>query len=121
MSKYHSRKVHRDGLTFDSIKEYNRWKELQLLERAGEIKELKRQVKFTLIPTKREFCGEIGGNGLFKKGKVIEHACTYIADFTYISRPGQYVVEDVKGVKTDVYVIKRKLMLDKYGIRIKEV
>ena len=121
MSKYHSRKVQLDGQTFDSVKECSRWKELQLLERAGEIRDLKRQVKFTLIPTKREYCSEIGGNGRFKKGKVIEHACTYIADFTYITKAGRYVVEDVKGVRTDVYVIKRKLMLDKYGIRIKEV
>jgi hypothetical protein len=102
-SKYGNRKLTApDGQKFDSVKEYHRWGCLRLLERAGAIKDLKRQVKFELIP-------RIGG----------ERACNYIADFTYIEN-GELVVEDVKGVKTDAYKIKKKLMLWVHGIRIKE-
>ena len=91
-----------DGQVFDSVKEYHRWGCLKLLERAGKIKDLKRQVKFELIPKQ---------DG--------ERACYYIADFTYMEN-GELVVEDCKGFKTDVYKIKKKLMLMEHGIRIKE-
>lgn len=120
MSKYHSRKITRDGEVFDSVKEYRRWCELKLLEKAGEIKDLQRQVKFVLIPTQREFTNEIDKKGRFKKGKVIERACEYIADFVYWEGR-KYVVEDTKGFKTKDYIIKRKLMLWVHGIRIQEV
>lgn len=121
MSKYHSRKITRDGETFDSIKEYNRWKELKLLERTGEITELQRQVKFKLIPTQREPCSEMNKNGIFKKGKVLERECSYIADFTYKNRLGFQVVEDVKGYKTEAYRIKKKMMLYFHHIQIQEI
>lgn len=107
-SKYHSRKVTRDGMTFDSVKEYRRFCELRLLERSGAITDLQRQVKFELIPSQR-----IGG-------KVVERACGYIADFVYIEN-GKKVVEDTKGFRTPEYIIKRKLLLYVHGIRIKEV
>lgn len=107
-SKYHSRKITRDGMTFDSMKEYRRYCELLLLERAGAITGLERQVKFELIPSQR-----IGG-------KVVERACSYIADFVYIEN-GAKVVEDTKGFRTPDYIIKRKLMLWVHGIRIKEI
>lgn len=110
MSKYHSRKVTTPEGTFDSIKEYNRWCELKLLERAGKITGLRRQVKYELIPTQR---------APGKKGKVIEYPVNYIADFVFTEN-GAVVVEDAKGYRTDEYKIKRKLMLWKYGIRIKE-
>lgn len=119
-NKYHARKVTVDGITFDSRKEADRWRELQLLERAGKITELKRQVKFTLIPTQRKFCNEIGKDGRFKNGEVLERPVAYIADFAYW-QDGKYIVEDTKGVKTPEYVIKRKLMLFLEGIRIQEV
>jgi hypothetical protein len=85
-----------------------------MLEKAGEIKDLKRQVEYELIPA------HVKSNG--KK----EQKCTYVADFTYINnKTGGFVVEDVKGLKKgaayQVFVIKRKLMLDRYGIEIKEV
>ena len=80
-NKYHARKVTVNGIVFDSRKEANRWCELQLLERTGKITELKRQVKFTLIPTQRKFCSEIDKNGRFKKGEVLERPVAYIADF----------------------------------------
>lgn len=109
-SKYHARKVTIDGITFDSAKEAHRYQELRLLERAGAISGLRRQVKYELIPAQR-----IGG-------KVIERAVTYIADHVYFDkRTGETVVEDVKGMKTKEYVIKRKLMLYVHSIRIREV
>lgn len=131
--KYHSKKVVKDGVTFDSQKEYKRYCELLLLEKAGEITNLQRQVKFVLIPAQYEpdIIGKRGGR---KKGKLIERECSYIADFVYekrIYRPDAFeevystrlktVVEDVKGVRTKDYIIKRKLMLHIHGIRIKEV
>ena len=108
-TKYHSRKITIDNQTFDSMKEFGRWKDLQRLLGAGVITDLKRQVKFELIPSqKNEF------------GKVIERPVTYVADFVY-AKNGKQIVEDVKGFKTKEYVIKRKLMLYVHGIRIHEV
>lgn len=123
-SKYGSRKVTVDGVTYDSVKEYRRFKELSLLEREGTIQNLQRQVKYVLIPAQREYCDDIytrGRNkGCFKTGKLIERECSYIADFVYIQN-GEIVVEDTKGFRTKDYIIKRKLMLWNYGIQIKEV
>lgn len=122
-SKYGSRKVVRDGMTFDSVKEYNRWCELKLLERAGKIRNLKRQDKFVLIPAQHED-DTVGARGGVKRGKRLEREISYVADFTY-TQNGDTVVEDVKGYKGGsayaVFVIKRKLMLYIHGIRIKEV
>lgn len=118
-SKYGSRKVCIDGITFDSRKEYRRFCELSLLEKAGEITELQRQVKFVLIPAQYE-PDTIGKRGGKKRGKLIERECAYIADFVYIAN-GTKVVEDTKGFRTKDYIIKRKLMLWVHGIKIKEV
>ena len=118
-AKYHNRKITRDGETFDSRKEFRRYEELQLLQQAGEIKNLRRQVKFLLIPTQRE-PSKIGSRGGVKRGKLLERECSYIADFVY-GENGKMVVEDTKGVRTKDYIIKRKLMLYVYGIRIREV
>jgi len=122
MSKYHSKKITVNGETFDSIHEYERWKELRLLERAGMITDLKRQVKFLLIPTQYEEYPRFGKKGQpLKPGKrVVERECAYIADFVYKEK-GREVVEDAKGVRTDEYIIKRKLMLQIHGIKIQEV
>jgi len=108
MRKYGNRKITRDGITFDSVKEYKRFCELTLLERAGEITELQRQVKFMLIPSQKI------------DGKVVERPVHYIADFVY-QEDGHTVVEDTKGFKTKDYILKRKLMLHVHGIRIREV
>lgn len=122
MSKYHSRKVTVDGDTYDSMKEYRRFKELSLLERAGAIRNLKRQVKYVLIPAQREFTSEIDRKGNFKKGKLLERECAYIADFVYFDMSTcRMTVEDTKGYRTKDYIIKRKLMLWVHGIQIKEV
>lgn len=108
--KYHNRKVVRDGETFDSVKEYHHWIELCLMEKAGLISDLQRQVKYVLIPSQKE--GK----------KTIERECSYRADFVYKdNETGETVVEDVKGMRTEVYKIKRKLMLWVHHIKIVEV
>ena len=119
MSKYHAKKTVVDGIVFDSLKEARRYGVLKALEKAGEISGLQRQVEFLLIPEQRE-PDNIGKRGGINKGKLIERKITYIADFTYM-RDGVLVVEDVKGMRTPEYILKRKLMLHIHGIRITEV
>ena len=121
MRKYHNKKVIIDGMTFDSQKEYHRWCELKLLERAGRIHNLQRQFKFVLIPTQIEQYERYGKTGkrLLDGQRVLEKECAYIADFVYYE-DGKLVVEDTKGLKTEAYIVKRKLMLERHGIRIKE-
>ena len=128
-NKYGAKKITEPitGFVFDSKKEYNRWCNLRLLERAGKISDLKRQVTFELIPTQREESTEVykagPQKGLPKPGAVIEKAVDYVADFTYY-QDGEYIVEDTKGYKKgaayQLFVIKRKMMLSVHGIRIKE-
>lgn len=108
MNKYHSKKVVVDGIEFHSKKEGNRYRELLLLERAGAITELQRQVKFELLPSQRI------------DGKVVERPCNYVADFVYW-KDGKKVVEDTKGFRTKDYILKRKMLLYFHGIRIREV
>lgn len=108
MSKYNSRKTEVDGIRFDSRKEALRWAELKMLEKAGKISDLERQVKYVLIPAQ------------YLDGKLKERQCVYVADFRYLD-DGEVVVEDTKGVRTADYIIKRKLMLKVYGIAIKEL
>ena len=124
-SKYRSKKVKVDGMVFASKKEADRYKELKLLEKAGEISDLRTQVKYVLIPAQREWTGDTytkgRKKGTMKPGKIVERECAYIADFVY-TVPGQgVIVEDTKGFRTKDYVIKRKLMLYVHGIRIKEM
>lgn len=118
MSKYNSKKITVSGEKFDSMKESRRWQELRLLEKAGKIHDLQRQVRFELLPAQREQ-PIIGPRGGVKPGKVIEYPVHYIADFVYC-RGGERIVEDAKGVRTADYIIKRKLMLYIHGIRILE-
>ena len=118
-NKYRAKKVEIDGEKFDSQKEARRWTQLKLLERAGEISDLRRQVKFVLIPAQRE-PDRVGKRGGRIKGKLLEREVAYIADFVYIEN-GEMIVEDTKGFRTKEYVIKRKLLLWVHGLRIKEV
>ena len=90
-----------------------------LLEKAGEIAELRRQVPFELLPVQRE-PDKIGPRGGRKPGRVIEREAVYIADFVYKDAEGREVVEDCKGMRTRDYLLKRKLMLFRFGIRIME-
>ncbi len=101
--KYKAKKAVIDGITFDSKKEAGRYQELKLLERAGVIKDLVLQPSFLL-------------QDKFKYKDKTERKIKYIADFKYLdTKTGKVVVEDVKGYKTDVYKLKRKLFLKKYG------
>ena len=107
-SKYRNTKVVIDGEKFDSKHEAERWIELKYMERAGLIYGLQRQVRFTIVPD------------IYKDGKIVQRMASYIADFVY-QRGGETIVEDAKGVKTDVYKLKKKLMRWEHGIEIKEV
>lgn len=122
-NKYNNRKVVILGENFDSQKEADRWAQLKLMERAGSITDLQRQVKFVLIPAQREVIRL--KNGDIKSGKVIEKEASYKADFVYTdTATGERVVEDVKSEitsKNQTYVLKRKLMLQVYGIRVHEI
>ena len=99
LNKYHNTKIIIDGIKFDSKKEGNRYKELKLLEKAGIIDNLKLQVPFEVQPS-------------FKyKNKTIS-AITYIADFVYFdNEKNKMIIEDTKGMKTEVYKLKRKMMM----------
>lgn len=120
-SKYHAKKVTVNGETFDSKKEYNRYCELSLLERAGAIADLQRQVKFVLIPAQYEKVWN-DKKKQYQNGKCLERECAYIADFVYTDlKTGLQTVEDTKGVKTKDYIIKRKLLLWRYDIRVREI
>lgn len=120
-NKYHAIKKSVDGIVFDSVKEANRYMELQEMLRVGKIKDLRRQVKYLLIPVQRA-PSTVGKRGGVKVGAVIERECSYIADFVYtVTDTGQVIVEDTKGMRTKDYVIKRKLMLFVYGIKVKEI
>ena len=112
--KYRNKKTELDGLKFASRKEAQRYAELKLLQRAGEIRKLETQVPFLLIPTQTD-----------ENGEVIERALKYVADFVYNDKNGKLVVEDVKGYRGGeaytVFTIKRKLMLKVHKIRVREV
>ncbi len=114
MSKYKNHKITFQGEKFDSKLELDRWLYLKALEQQGQIFNLRRQVKYILVPSQRDS----------ETRKVIEREITYIADFVYEKHSFdelEMTVEDVKGVKTRDYIIKRKLMLYFYGVRIREV
>lgn len=119
-NKYNNRKIVVDGIVFDSAKEAHRYSELLVLLKAGEISDLKRQVKYTLIPPQRE-PDTVGPRGGVRPGRLIEHEVSYVADFVYKDKDGNEIVEDTKGFRTKDYVIKRKLALYLLGIRIREV
>lgn len=118
-TKYHNRKVERDGIIFDSTKEAKRYTQLKELEEQNVISNLDRQVVFELIPAQYG-PDTVDKKGKTKKGKLLERRCTYIADFTYIQN-GELIVEDTKGMRLSDYIIKRKLMLWVHGIKINEI
>ena len=118
-NKYRNKNLTVEGERFDSLKEFRRWQELKLLEKAGEITELRRQVPFEIIPEQRE-PDTIGPRGGVRKGRIIERKAVYIADFVYKDADGLEVVEDCKGMRTKDYILKRKLILFRFGIRIFE-
>lgn len=95
MNKYRNKKVIVDEKEFDSKREGNRYKELKLLERAGEIKNLELQPRFLLQDS-------------FKKNGRTFRKIEYVADFKYIEN-GKTIVEDTKGIQTDVFKLKHKI------------
>lgn len=108
-SKYKNVKTEIDGLQFGSKAEAKRYKVLSVYQKCNIISDLKTQVKYELIPKQRRDDG------------TQERECSYLADFEYIE-DGKLIIEDVKGGKsTPEFIIKRKLMLDKYGITVKEI
>lgn len=108
VSKFRAKKTTVDGIVFDSKREAARYQELRLMERAGAIRDLKRQVRYELIPA------------FDVDGKHYRPA-TYIADFVYIDvNTGKEIVEDVKGYRPDVYKIKAKMFAYRYGVSILE-
>ena len=117
--KYKAVKTVVDGETFDSKREARRYEALKKLEASGEIHNLRRQVKYLLIPEQR-LPDVVGPRGGVKKGKVLERECSYIADFVYDLPDGGTVIEDCKGMRTKEYVLKRKMMRYFHGIAIKE-
>ncbi len=119
MNKFHSRKAVVDGITFDSGREAERYAQLKLLQKAGKISGLSLQVRFDLLPAQyAETCGEYytkgPKKGQPKRGKCVEKAVTYVADFVYCEN-GRMIVEDAKGCRTKDYIIKRKLFRWRYG------
>ena len=124
-NKYHNKKYTYLGIKFDSLKECRRYSELRLLEQAGKIKDLQLQKAYELIPAQYEETAEVYTKGIHKgehKTKLLERAVVYRADFTYTDcETCKQVVEDTKGMRTKEYVIKRKLLLWRFGIKIKEI
>lgn len=105
-SKYRARKTTVDGVTFDSKREANRYLVLKGMEEDGLIENLRRQVRYELVPA-------------FDVDDRHYRPVYYVADFVYVE-DGKEVVEDVKGMRTDVYRLKSKLFARRYGMGIKE-
>lgn len=105
-SKYHAKKTTVDGITFDSRREADRYLVLKGMEEDGAIEDLRRQVRYELVPA-------------FDVDDRHYRPIYYVADFVY-REGGREVVEDVKGMMTDVYKLKSKLFARRYGKVIKE-
>ena len=120
MIKYNNRKTVRSGITFDSSKEAAHFMKLKALEQAGKITNLQLQVKFELIAAQYKHFQIQGKRKMLDRKECVEKSCNYYADFTY-HKDGVFIVVDVKGMKTEAYKIKKKLMLQKFGIAITEV
>ena len=108
-NKYHNKKTIYNGIKFDSLKERNYYMILKNYEKNGRIRDLKTQVPFELIPTYKI------------NGKTVRKT-QYYADFTYVSTNDNKIhVVDTKGVRTQVYKIKKKMFEYKYKLEIEEI
>lgn len=105
-SKFHAKKTTVDGITFDSRKEADRYLTLKAMEEEGLIRDLRRQVRYELVPA-----FDVDGRHY--------RPVFYVADFVYVE-DDKTVVEDVKGMRTDVYRLKSKLFARRYGMNIRE-
>lgn len=107
-NKYHNKEIVVDGIRFQSIKEATRWKELRLMERAGEITGLNRQLRIEIVPKTK-----------------LHRARYYVADFVYFDKAqGKTIYEDVKGYKKglayQIFTLKRDILYWRHGIEILE-
>ena len=107
-NKYHNKKIYYDGHWFDSEKEKSYYIKFKLMQNTGEIHNLTLQVEFELQP-------------VFKLKNKMYRSINYLADFTYYDKDNNYHIIDIKGYKTEVYKIKKKLMAYKYDIEIEEI
>lgn len=107
VNKYRNKKTDTPDGKFDSKYEYQKWCELKILEKAGEISDLQRQVKFEIIPSIKTSCETL-------------RSISYYADFVFIQDGDMWVV-DSKGFNTDVFQIKKRLLIQKFkqGIKYK--
>lgn len=112
MNKFRNKKIFTTAGKFDSKKEMHRYLELAAMQEVGEITGLERQPRYILVGSQKREDG------------TTERPVSYTADFRYTDKEGKIVVEDVKSPRTrknPEYIIKRKLMLERYGITIREV
>ena len=107
--KYNNTKKTVDGITFDSILEARRYVVLKSRLEAGTISDLRLQPHYTIMDGYKDLSG------------TYIRPVQYIADFSYINADGKRIVEDTKGVRTEAYVIKRKLVRDRFGVEIVEI
>jgi hypothetical protein len=133
-NKVGAEKITVDGIEFDSKREAKRYRELRLLEMAGEISDLRTQVKYKLLPPAYEYAGtgEFYKSGEHKGEEKMKKYCyergvDYIADFVYKDAKGETIVEDAKGMRDPhssmyaLFVLKRKMMLYFHGVKVREV
>ena len=109
-TKYRNQRTEIDGIKFDSKGEANRWCELKLMEKAGQITNLRRQIAWELIPNQYAV---VEG-----RRKCVERRVTYVADFVY-QRGEELIVEDYKGIETEAFKIKKKMMRWLFGIEVR--
>lgn len=107
--KYNNTKKTVDGITFDSILEARRYTVLKSRLEAGTISDLRLQPHYTIMDGYKDLSG------------TYIRPVQYIADFSYINADGKRIVEDTKGVRTEAYVIKRKLVRDRFGVEVTEI
>ena len=114
--KYNNKKTN----GYDSKKEAKRAETLKILEQLGDVTDLREQVVYELIPAQTGIRTVIVNGKPKEKEYTIERKCTYKADFVYVDKTGKTIVEDVKGFRTEVYKIKKKLLLFTHGIELLE-
>jgi hypothetical protein len=120
-AKYGSKKVTFDGLEFDSKKEMYRYIRLKSMQEEGLISDLRMQVPYEIIPAVYEEDIVQLKTKVKTVTKCVQRATYYLADFVYKDKDGNVVVEDAKGMRTEKYLLKKKMMRAFLGITIKEV
>ena len=120
-AKYGSKKVTYDGFEFDSKKEMYRYIRLRSMLEEGQISDLRLQVPFELIPAVYETQEVQLKTKVKYVTKCVQRAAYYVADFVYKDKDGNEIVEDAKGMKTEKYLLKKKMMRAFLGITIQEV